>query len=178
MCNLKEIDIQNVNLVDYTLTKQLCLKCRFQEEDILQIYKNLKYLCNSIQPSIMRPFIEKSLEHFTEQNICNATLSEIIRLIKNTLLDEKVQETNKCVLAEVISKKSSTLFKTNVEMFEKFLECIIAFPKKYLEQLNQMTTTEEIQMCFKIHCYGAVNSQKTSLEWLNEVIYFSDYHTM
>lgn len=131
----------------------------------------------------MRPFIEKSLERFTEQNISNATLSEIILLIKNTLLDEKVQETNKCVIAEVVSKKAPILFKTNIEMFEKFLECIIAFPKKYLEQLSlpkiyQTTTTKEIEMCFKIRCYGAVNGEKPSLEWLNEVIYFSDYYSM
>lgn len=75
----------------------------------MNVLKNLKYLANSIQPLILRPFFEKSIKFGINkyENGAKNLLENILDLSREVLQNAEIQETNKITIAEVLSDKIS-----------------------------------------------------------------------
>lgn len=58
---------------------------------------------------IMRPFLEKSLKHAVNSLTKNA-VAEISKHLRSVLQNEKVQDTNKLVIADILSKNALKIF--------------------------------------------------------------------
>lgn len=128
---------------------------------------------------IMRPFIEKSLDRFNTACPDDESFRTIVEYLKITLENDKVQATNKSVIAEVISGKCLELYSSNAEAFQKYLDCIVAFPVKYLEKLSSPKkyshiSIDQLKMCFKIRCHVAFTSDGNLWE-VNDILLSPEY---
>lgn len=74
---------------------------------MIGIYKNLKYLTNSVQPFTLKPFLERTLltavQLFHQEGDAKLELLRILLgYVGETLKDDKIQEANKTVIAEIL----------------------------------------------------------------------------
>lgn len=80
-----------------------------QDDDIINILRNLKYLANSIQPLILKPFFEKamifSINKFEDGN--QELLEKMLEFFSKVLQNKEIQETNKITIAEVLNDRIS-----------------------------------------------------------------------
>ncbi|XP_076267732.1 focadhesin isoform X2 [Rhynchophorus ferrugineus] len=73
-------------------------------EDCLMIYRKLKYIANSIQPVILKPFLEYSIRyaftHYKTENL----LDRILEDLTSVLVDKDVQNCNKQSIEDVLGE--------------------------------------------------------------------------
>lgn len=147
---------------------------------MLVIYKNLKHLCNSIQPVILRPFLEKSLNHIlnsltTSQHI----FSEIVQYFKNVLATESIQETNKQVISELIANNVERVAE-NEEVFPVYMSCVLLLQENHIEQISSPKkygniSLAQYKMCVKIRCTAIAESlSKVPLDLIKDFFFVSD----
>lgn len=85
-------------------------------------FESLKFLCNSIQPMILQPFITNAVNYSLDDQELATTL---IQHIKGTLRVKDLHEPNKLVLSQVIS---DTITKINIDSTVSTIiqsECIL-----------------------------------------------------
>ncbi|KAJ8962679.1 hypothetical protein NQ318_001075 [Aromia moschata] len=146
-----------------------------KETDIISILKNLKYLANSIQPMILKPFFENALNYAvnTYNTECEENLLlKVTKHLGDVLSNNEIQETNKITIGQVLSDQIS-LVDIASELFDIFLQCVVSLPTKYIQEIASVETdlTEErFAKVIKIKCAAAVHSSVAPLSWLNDVI--------
>ncbi|KRT86489.1 hypothetical protein AMK59_769, partial [Oryctes borbonicus] len=147
------------------------------EEDILTTVLALKSLCNSIQPIIMKPFVELSinfaLERIKEDND-SVLYDEIIAHFKIILCDKDIHEVNKSVIGKLIVETIQDM-PISSENFRKLLDCLILLPFKYIKELISPKCWPEItQYNFRravlTRCAIARNCEESPMVWFNEII--------
>ncbi|KAF2896131.1 hypothetical protein ILUMI_10044 [Ignelater luminosus] len=156
------------------LTNMTC-----NDEDIRTVYKNLKYLCNSIQPITLRPFIETSLafamkESDNIENEQEELCDTLIYYLKDTLNDENLLESNRLVLSEIIVQTAKQL-NTEQMLFTKLLDCIVVLPIRFIDELSsprlwKEESSEQIKLSVKVRCALASKATVSPLTWLNDFI--------
>ncbi|RZC36873.1 uncharacterized protein BDFB_008470, partial [Asbolus verrucosus] len=146
------------------------------ENDVLIIYSNLKHLANSVQPFTLKPFLELTIYHAVElfKNDNEEQLLTILKHLKATLNDETIQESNKIVIAQIISSVVDDI-DISSKLFEVLLECIILFPVKCIADLSSPKSVKEVRVqwlkkAIKIRCHVALYNNDTPLNWLNELM--------
>ncbi|XP_057669101.1 focadhesin isoform X2 [Diorhabda carinulata] len=144
-----------------------------KEEDILLIFKNLKYLVRSIQPMILRPFFEISIWHVLKQDTDEYNLIDgMFDQLKIVLREENVQETNKITIVQVLD---GIIFTTDVnsKLFKKLCEVMAVAPTKCLKEATCVKITdnaEDFPKSVEMRCALAKNAKMTPLDWINDLI--------
>ncbi|KAK4884735.1 hypothetical protein RN001_001006 [Aquatica leii] len=149
-----------------------------KDEDIVAVYQQLKYLCNSIQPMTLRPFIEKSLNyaiktHEAEVQTKGKSLLQILVVhVRQILTDETLQEANKMALAQVLVNVTWHIGIDTV-VFLEILKCVIKLPKRFIDELSspklwKTPSVANLKLSVKVRCAVAVDTN--SLSWMNEFI--------
>lgn len=140
------------------------------------IYRNLKHLCNSIQPVILRPFLEKSLERIFASK---EAFFAIIQCLKDVLTNDTIQEANKQVISEILLNNVEKASK-NDDIFSAYINCLLLLPQNQVEQISSPKKYENISlsqfnMCVKIRCKAIAEAlSKAPLDLIKELFYVTD----
>uniref|UniRef100_A0A1Y1MEH0 DUF3730 domain-containing protein n=1 Tax=Photinus pyralis TaxID=7054 RepID=A0A1Y1MEH0_PHOPY len=140
-----------------------------KDEEIITVYSQLSFLCNSIQPVTLRPFIEKSL-HFALQR--PPTLHTLLHRLQDILANDTIQETNKATIAQILVNITWAL-SLDDQCFTPILNCIIRLPKRFIDELSspklwKTASPDLLRLSVKIRCATALHTN--SLTWINEFI--------
>ncbi|CAG9862911.1 unnamed protein product [Phyllotreta striolata] len=145
-----------------------------QEEDIDNVYRNLKFLAKSIQPIILRPFFEATLWYSIKKYNQNELqlLINISEYVKTVLVQKEVQETNKLNLVQVLD---SIIFVTelNTPLFDVLCQTIIHAPTDCLKRTGNFKNTDSEEAFVKnakIRFALSKISTTFPLAWLDEII--------
>ncbi|KAL1501784.1 hypothetical protein ABEB36_007048 [Hypothenemus hampei] len=139
-------------------------------QSVLDIYKNLKYLANSIQPMVLKPCLQKTLSFLNE----NVAFERVLLDLKEVLSDNEVQDVNKHVIEELLIEMILCSGYSS-ERFSQLLNCVSAFSYKGLCKVTafaslKKTSEEEFIKILKIRCRVVrETSSDTPLVWLNDV---------
>ncbi|KAF7279675.1 hypothetical protein GWI33_006838 [Rhynchophorus ferrugineus] len=142
-------------------------------EDCLMIYRKLKYIANSIQPVILKPFLEYSIRyaftHYKTENL----LDRILEDLTSVLVDKDVQNCNKQSIEDVLGE---LLLLTDMSStpFSRLLNCVTSFSDSSLELITRYNMIayeeKEFMKITKIRCKIACSTRDvTPLKWLNDV---------
>nr|CAH7734619.1 unnamed protein product [Callosobruchus chinensis] len=145
-----------------------------KEDDILSIFKNLKYLANSVQPVILKPFFEVAFTYAIDafEKRDKEILTNMLKFSLQIMHKKDIQESNKISIAQVICDKIPSI-DSESELFTTLLPLIIALPTKCLDHiivLGSDILTECLQKIVVIRCALATNSTVSPLSWLNDII--------
>lgn len=72
----------------------------FQFESVIHVYRNLVHIANSIQPVVLKPFLENSLHSLLE----NGQLEQVLAHVKEVLQAKDVQQVNKHTIEDVVTE--------------------------------------------------------------------------
>ncbi|KAK9872504.1 hypothetical protein WA026_017969 [Henosepilachna vigintioctopunctata] len=95
------------------------------ENEILQVYKNLKFLANSIQPTILCPFLRNTVNYaknIWKEDYKNELLNSEIGFLKDLLVNSSIQEVSKREIVAVIDETIENL-EASDEVRSVSLEC-------------------------------------------------------
>ncbi|CAG9821372.1 unnamed protein product, partial [Phaedon cochleariae] len=146
-----------------------------QGEDVINIFRNLKHLANSIQPVILKPFFETTIWKAIETNKAdseNELLKIVLESLKTVLKHPDIQETNKTTIIGVLK---TVMFVTDVQsnLFLSLMETVIMAPNKCLQNIMKLSPDCDeiwIEKVMKLKCFLAKNSAISPLNWINEII--------
>ncbi|KAJ8977316.1 hypothetical protein NQ317_009334 [Molorchus minor] len=146
-----------------------------QENEITIVMKNLKHLANSIQPMILKPFFEKSIEFavikYNEVHE-DRLLKEISQCFIEVLSNKDIQEINKTTIAQMLNDYVSVT-DIRCKLFEIFLQTAAALPEKCIKEISHLkdnVSAERLEKVRKIRTAAAIHTNTSPLIWLNEVI--------
>lgn len=120
----------------------------------MRIYKNMKYLANSIQPMILKPFFETSFNSALEdKELLDYITTELMEVLEN----KNIEDTNKYTIANTVVNKSL------------YLPWLTAFPLHFFKKMNFLSNlkTDEFITCI---CSVATQSKAVSLSWINDLV--------
>ncbi|KAF5291371.1 hypothetical protein FQA39_LY03522 [Lamprigera yunnana] len=142
-----------------------------KDEEIIIIYEQLQYLCNSIQPVTLRPFIERTLRHALEQTEANSLFKTLLSCLRKIFVDDKVHEASKASLSQVVV--NITQLTINDLAFDEILACIIKLPQRSIEQLispnpKKTLSSSQLRLAVKIRCAIALDTN--TLLWMDEFL--------
>lgn len=143
------------------------------------IYRNLKHLCNSVQPVILKPFLEKSVEYILNWE-SRETFTEIVQNLREILTSDRIQESNKKVIAELISNNLERVYSKNDAVFSDYLSCVLHLSQNEIESLSspkmyKQISLEQFRMCVKIRCAAVAEvMSKVPLDLIKELFYVVD----
>ncbi|XP_028147022.2 focadhesin [Diabrotica virgifera virgifera] len=144
-----------------------------QIADIEHTFRNLKFLSRSIQPMILRPFIENCMWFAIQEYNQNhpELLITMTDYLKNVLQQENIQETNKVTIIEVVG---SIIFVTdvNLKLFDLLCQVIVVSPSNLLEvaKFDIVDNEEGFRKTVKIRCALARSGKFAPMNWLNLLI--------
>ncbi|CAG9764402.1 unnamed protein product [Ceutorhynchus assimilis] len=140
--------------------------------EAIHVYRNLKYLANSIQPVLLKPFFQNSLHHALNANT-DDILETFLRYLKEVLDDDILQDVNKRIIEEVLTELVF-ISDLSCKAFPLFLNCIASFSKKAQENITKFNlkqnSDEEFLKIVKISCHiSKYGKSTTPLIWLNDI---------
>lgn len=129
-------------------------------EDIEIIYKNLTFLCNSIQPSVLEPFLKNTLTKIIESN--NETLFLHLNAV---LTDANIADVNKNVITKLLYDFAMRL-NSNTRICQVIINTIATVP-----DVNKFKETQLSEKYLKIATQVICNKAKREeLGNLNEIL--------
>ncbi|XP_076235300.1 focadhesin isoform X2 [Calliopsis andreniformis] len=144
------------------------------------LYANLEDLCQSIQPSIMKPFLEITLEHIVEKMNVNDTHSidmfhHIMLSYGQTLRNQKVHDGNSTLLSIILEKLLDKIDLT-CDRFESYITAALELSTQHLERMTSPkiwweVTPNKLKNAIAIRAALALKKRfEFPLSWLNEII--------
>ncbi|XP_044747226.1 focadhesin [Coccinella septempunctata] len=145
-------------------------------EGALLIYGNLKFLANSIQPTIFERFFNSTLnyaQHLKTDKKNEEFIISLIDALKDVLANPAVQDISKKVIVSYIDATLES-FNESDEIFDIFLNCVPCYPPDLLKNVTALPIPEKMtdelyQKAVKIRCKLALNT-KEKLKWLDDLV--------
>ncbi|KAF5269805.1 hypothetical protein FQR65_LT05851 [Abscondita terminalis] len=149
-----------------------------KDEDIITIFRQLKPLCNSIQPMTLRPLVENSLEYALKkyeaeiQNNSKSLLENLVENLREIFIDETLHEANRMAFAQVVVNVTRKI-SLNSLAFSEILKCVVKLPKRFIDELSspklwKSSSSDQLKLSVNIRC--AVAEDTNSLSWMDEFI--------
>lgn len=142
------------------------------EDDVLMIYRNLTFLVNSIQPMLLEPFFENSVDYVTRNN--SKILGDVLDITSALLKDPQVQNVNKDVMFRIFAKQFKKLM-LNDKLFEPILNVVIHAPEQYLEELLQMIpssmSVDELKIAILIRSKILKMQKEPQFSLINDAVF-------
>ncbi|XP_031825424.1 focadhesin isoform X2 [Nomia melanderi] len=143
-------------------------------------YQNLDDLCQAVQPSTIKPFLETTLEYvvekitFDNEHFINLFIS-IMSSYARTLRNEEVYDGNSTLLSGLLEKLFDKIDLTRQHL-QSYVTAVLELPTKHLEIITSPRTWTEITT-HKLKNAVAIRAElvikkcsEFSLMWLNEHI--------
>ncbi|XP_025830165.1 focadhesin isoform X2 [Agrilus planipennis] len=146
------------------------------EHECLDVFQNLRFLCDSIQPAILRPFIKNALtyslklydedEHF---------FNTINTCLKSTLSRHDIHEANRATISDVLVYVIKNADQKSPS-FESILKTTAELSKNYVSKFNlDRTSIWKFLLFVKVRIAKALYSKENHFSWLNEIFNVEDY---
>jgi len=139
---------------------------------------SLPLLSICIPPSILAPWLTKSLQHGLQSSIHSESsdLATMFTKIKEALEEKSVPEANQVMLSQALESLHDQIPADQEQLYEEYLLAATRLPQKNIERLSSPTVWWEVTPA-KLYRAASLRtalatsgSTDTPLTWLNEII--------
>ncbi|XP_054278841.1 focadhesin [Macrosteles quadrilineatus] len=148
--------------------------CGNNKDKIEFLYSTLTDLCKGIPPTILRPFLERTLFSALKEKDYDH-FSKMISSIKTTLKEEKIHDANRTMLHQVV-KLLWEAIEPQSPVLSDYFSCVSELPVSVTESMTSTSTMWEVtsaqlQKAFHLRAYMALTPDtQNPLNWINEII--------
>lgn len=144
------------------------------EDHVRMLYSVLGDLGRGVQPNILRPFLERTINRALNSND-KKLMSMILDCIRITLLNEKVHDANQKLLEQQVESLWN-LLGPDYELLEEFLSCAACLPVSSIERMTSPSlmwevTSAHLQKSAKLRAHmSTLPDANNPLVWFNEPV--------